>query len=84
MGVPPKGPGVIGRPSRRSNNPFRKVWEAFLEVQVWSGGPLGGPGGLPGGPKGLERPSQRSGRVWEAFSKVQEWSGVPPEGPGVV
>ena len=51
-GDPFVGPGVVGRPSRRSGS----GWEALLEFRVWSGG---FPGSL-----GVDgSPSRRFGRV---------------------
>ena len=66
-GVPPKCPGVVGRPSRMSGS----VREAFPDVQVWMGGP-------PGCPGVFRSPTKMFGSEREALPDVWEWSrGLP-------
>ena len=90
LGVQPGGPGVVGRPTRRSGRGREAhpssgmVQEANPEVREGSGGPPGCLGVQPGGPGGVERPTQRSERVREAHQLVREGSGGPTVGPGGV
>ena len=53
---------MVGRPSRKSESDQ----EAHPKVQVWSGGP-------PGGPGVVRSPYRRSGSGQEAFLVVREW-----------
>ena len=46
-GDPPRGPGVVGRPSWRSGSgqeAFPEAWVALPNVQEWLGGPYKGQG----------------------------------------
>ena len=70
-GGPPRGPGVIRRPTRRTG----RGQVAQPKVQDGSGGP-------PGGQVGVQMPPQRSGWGWEAHPKIRE--GDLPGGIGVV
>ena len=65
-GGPSGGPGLVKRPSWRSEWPIRTSGngrEALWEVRVWFGG-------LPGGPGVVGRPSRRSGSSRDALPEV--------------
>ena len=64
----PRGPGVVGRPSRRSGRPTLRSGsglEALPKVREWSGGPHKDP-------EIVGRHSRRSGSGWEALTKVRK------------
>ena len=73
-GGPPRGLGVVGKPSQRDG----KGPDELLEGWETSGGSLGGPCGVVRG----QEASQGTVRGWEDFPECREGLGGPPEGSG--
>ena len=87
-GGPPKGPGVVGRPTQRSRSPSQrsKRGQETLPERGREGHPkaLAGLGGPPRGPKALLEIREWSGRLIKGPGGTSEstgGAGSPPGGP---